>query len=504
MSATAERPWVAGVLATVMLLTSCAATPATQPLTVLIDSDLAALEPLLTEMGDETGLRLRVDYQPTLTASRLLAEPTDYDLAWLSTDRYLRLGLPRGDPPRTATMTTAVAVGLRPGVSERLRVNRDPTWADLADAAAEDRLTFAMADPRRSDSGVAALVGVATAAAGTGSALRMEDITCDRLRGFQHGHRVMADTAARTADGFVRAGSTVDGLVGYESDLAALNASGRLAEPLEIVRPADGAVRSDYPLLLIDLNRQDDYRRMADWLRTESAQRRLVETWRRPVVADVLSPPGLPESTGAELYFPDDAEVVETLVDRYAAARDRPTAHTVFVLDFSGSMRGERIAALRTAFGRLTGAGEPAFSRFHTGEWVTVLRFGATVVREPTVTVAGPGDLERLRAAVATESYAAETAVWSALDHAYDVAAESPADTPVAIVLVTDGRSNAGLSLADYLREPRPAHVPLLVLSTGEADRAALARVAAAAGGRLANVASTELARTLEDLRGCV
>jgi Ca-activated chloride channel family protein len=496
---------VVGLLATVALLTSCTATPTAQPLTVLADSELASLEPLLNDLRAETGLRLQMDYLPTLAASRVLAETDDYDLAWLSTDRYLRLDSPRGAPPRTATMTTSVAVGLRPGVAERLRADRLPTWADLADAAAADTLTFAMADPRTADSGVAALVGVATAAAGTGSALREQDIACDHLRGFEHGHRVMADTVTHTVDRFVRAGSDIDGLVGYESDLAALNASGRLPDPLEVVRPADGAVQSDYPLMLLDLNRQDDYRRMADWLRTESTQRRLAETtWRRPVVTGVPRPPGLPESTGGELYFPDSAAVVETLVDRYTAARDRPPAHTVFVLDFSGSMRGERMAALRTAFGRLTGAGEPSFERFHNGERVTVLRFGATVEREPTVTITGPGDLDRLRASVATESYATETAVWSALDQAYDVAAESSAETPVSIVLVTDGHSNTGLSLAGYLREPRPGNVQLLVLATGEADRKALGQAAAAAGGRLVDAASSELARTLEDLRGCV
>jgi Ca-activated chloride channel family protein len=496
---------VGGLLAAVALLASCTATPPAEPLTVLADPDLAALEPLLTDLRAETGLRLRVDYLPTLAASRVLAEPHDYDLAWLSTDRYLRLDPRHGDPPRVATMTTTVAVGLRPGAAARLRTGPALTWADLADAAAAGTLTFAMADPRRADSGVAALVGVATAAAGTGSALRERDVTCDHLRGFRHGHRVMADTAAETAARFVRAGPEVDGLVGYESDLAALNASGRLPEPLEFVRPADGSVQSDYPLLLLDLNRQGDYRRMADWLRTESTQRRLVEsTWRRPVVPGVPRPPGLPASTGAELYFPGSAAVVETLVDRYAAARDQPAAHTVFVLDFSWSMRGERMAALRTAFRQLTGAGAPSFERFHVGERVTVLRFGATVAREPTVTVTGPDDLDRLRATVATESYAPETAVWSALDQAYDVAEESPPGTPVAIVLVTDGESNTGLPLADYLREPRPATVPLLVLSTGAADRTALTRAVAATTGRLTDATNTELARTLEDLRGCV
>ncbi|GAB3457860.1 substrate-binding domain-containing protein [Actinophytocola sediminis] len=497
MSAAAERRRIGGLLAAAAVLASCTSAPPTEPLTVLADSTIAAIEPLLSDLRAETGLALRVDYLPTLAASRVLTEPNDYDLAWLATDRYLRLDPRRGDPPRTATMTTAVAVGLRPGVADRL--GTDPTWADLADAAAAGTVTFAMADPRVAESAVGALVGVATAATGTGSALREQDITCDHLRGFRHGHRVMAETDLETAARFTRAGSDVDGLVGYESDLAALNASDRLAEPLEIVRPADGAVQSDYPLLLLDLNRQGDYRRLADWVRTESTQRRLVATtWRRPVIAGVPRPPGLPASTGGELYFPDTAAVVRTLVDGYADARAQPAAHTVFVLDFSGSMRGAPMAALRTAFDRLTDW------RSHAGERVTVLRFGAAVAREPTVTITGPGDRDRLRAAVATESYAARTAVWAALDRAYDVVAEFPAGTPATIVLVTDGHSNAGRSLADHLREPRPAAVSLLVLTTGAVDDAALTRAVTATGGRLLAATSTELERTLEDLRGCV
>jgi Ca-activated chloride channel homolog len=489
----------------VLLAGSCTGPAASEPLRVLADADLAVLRPLLEDLRAETGARLVVDYLPTLEAGRVLAERDDYDIAWLSTDRYLRLDPSLDDPPRVATMTTAVAVGLRPGASAGLPTDREPTWADLADAAAAGALRFAMADPRHSDSAVAALVGVATAAAGTGGALREQDITCDHLRGFLRGHRLVADTAARTADRFAASGSDVDALVGYEAELAALNASGRLAEPLRIVRPTDGMIQADYPLLLVNLRRQHDFDTVARWLRTENTQRRLVETtWRRPVVPGVPRPRGLPESAGNALYFPDNAEVVATLVDRYVEARGRPPAHTVFVLDFSGSMRGPRNAALRSAFDRLTGAGEPSFVRFHRGERVTVLRFGSTVLEERTVTVTGAADLARLRAVVATDAFAEGTAVWSALDRAYDLAATAAAGTPVAIVLVTDGHNNAGRALPDYLREERPTSVPLLVLATGEADRAALERVATRTGGRLVDSSTAALPRTLEDLRGCV
>ena len=53
------------------------------------------------------------------------------------------------------------------------------------------------------------------------------------------------------SDSFVRNGAEVDGLVNYESVLRSLNASGRLAEPLTLVYPADGVATADYPLTLL-------------------------------------------------------------------------------------------------------------------------------------------------------------------------------------------------------------------------------------------------------------
>lgn len=65
-------------------------------------------------------------------------------------------------------------------------------------------------------------------------------------------------------------------------------------------------------------------------------------------------------------------------------------------------------------------------------------------------------------------------------------------------------RRVGGLPLAGYPRVPRPATVPLLVLSTGEADREVLPQAAAASGARPVDATNSALARTLEDLRGCV
>jgi Ca-activated chloride channel homolog len=180
----------------------------------------------------------------------------------------------------------------------------------------------------------------------------------------------------------------------------------------------------------------------------------------------------------------------------------------IFLLDFSGSMRGDRIEALRVAFARLTGAGEASFRRFHAGERITVARFGGDVLAEREFTPGDPAELAALRDFVGVDSFDARTAVWSAAEHAYGIAARilaaDPA-VPVSIVLMTDGISNTGLAADQFLARQstpgRPA-VPIFTIRVGEADAAELATVAAATGGRSVD-AGTDLRTAFEELRGC-
>src|SRR5262249_56702803 len=125
-----------------------------------------------------------------------------HDLAWLATDKYFQLKLRASKftgaaPLSTAIMASPVVVGVKPAVARALRdasPDHQISWADLADAAGAGTLRFGMADPRQSGSALAALVGVATAAAGTGRALRPGDGTVRPLRGVFVGHTRPART----------------------------------------------------------------------------------------------------------------------------------------------------------------------------------------------------------------------------------------------------------------------------------------------------------------------
>ncbi|MGW4756319.1 substrate-binding domain-containing protein [Streptomyces chartreusis] len=502
-------------------LTSCGGGDEDVTLRVLASPELADLEPLLGDLKDDTGVELDMDYRATADLSG--ARGSSYDLAWPASDRSFLLRLQdKGEraarPESTPIMRSPVVVGLTPRTADTLTARAPDgrlSWADIADAAADGTVRFGMADPRSSDTGRAALVGVATAAAGTGSALREQDVSCDRLRGFRSGQTLTGASSRELIAAYPGHQGEANALIAHESELLSLNASKKLQEPLRIVHPDDGMVLSDFPLLLLDTDERGAYRKVVDWLLRDDVQRELMRrTWRRPVNQDVTPAEPLREAVGNALSYPDRLSIVERLVADYGDPASATTDQVVFLLDFSGSMRGERIAGLRAAFAGLSGADPTStgkFARFYRGEHLTVVRFGGRVLQERTVTVRGDGDLRALGKVVAAGSFDESTAVWSALDRGYRIATEAVREAPerpVAIVLMTDGESNAGISYAEFLRRyerlgAEAREVPTFPVHFGEADAAALDKAARATGGRMVDADESSLSDAFKEIRGC-
>ncbi|MEU0923966.1 vWA domain-containing protein [Streptomyces malaysiensis] len=495
----------------------------TTTLRVLASSELRDMEPLLDDLRRDTGVELDMEYKATVDAGDGLT-PGNYrhDLAWLSSDRYFQLRLKESKstakPLATTTMLSPVVVGVKPDTAKALRTRAkggQVSWADIADAAAAGSVRFGMADPKHTNSGLSALVGVATAAAGTGSALRAEDVSCDRLRGFRTGQKLTADSSADLRERYIAHQDRLDALITYESELLSLNAGGKLHQKLEIIYPKDGMVLSDYPLLLLDPAKRDAYDKVVDWLKSPSTQKKIMErTLRRPIGAEVRRDPRLRADIGNALYFPDQRAVVDQLVEDYGDPRLPTAHHVIFLLDFSTSMRGPRVASLRAAFAGLSGADTSAtgkFVRFYQGERISVMRFGGSVLGERDITVGGRKELDSVRSFVATDDFDDSTAIWSALDHAYrkasDIARDHPGQ-PISIVLMTDGENTSGITRQEFerryaARAEAVRGVPTFPLRFGEADTAELTRAARTTGGRMVDAGARSLPDAFKEIRGC-
>jgi Ca-activated chloride channel family protein len=171
-------------------------------LRVLAGSELKDVEPLLGDLHAATGVTLKLDYTGTLEGAERLANGQRYDLAWFSSARYLTLLTGNGGPGRPVAseriMLSPVVLGVKQPVATRLgwTGSRPVTWSDIAAAAKAGKLRYGMTNPAASNSGFSALVGVASAFAGTGQALRTRDINAAKLTDLFSGQALTAGSSA--------------------------------------------------------------------------------------------------------------------------------------------------------------------------------------------------------------------------------------------------------------------------------------------------------------------
>ncbi|TQS42652.1 substrate-binding domain-containing protein [Cryptosporangium phraense] len=501
-------------------------------LRVLAGSELEDLKPILDDLRTETGVTVQLDYAGTLDGAQAVADGSagkKYDAVWFSSNRYLGL-LPEARThlrTQEKIMTSPVVLGVKRSVAQRLGwSSKAPSWAQIAEAAAARKFSFGMTDPSASNTGFSALVGVAAALSGAGDALTTADVTKvgPRLKTMFAGQTLTAGSSGWLADAYVKRatgkspGAPVDGLINYESVLLSLNATAKLPEPLTLIYPSDGVVTADYPLTLLDSaspSARDAFTRVVTDLRSAERQKAILDaTRRRPIEPTVPLPEPLKSAQLIELPFPARRDAVDALLSAYQNEIRRPS-RTVYVLDTSGSMKGERINGLRAALTGLTGADTTLtgrFARFRAREEVTLLAFSSSVKAPVTVTVpAGDPDaaLARIRSAVSALKADGGTAVYGALDRAYDLLRTSPTtDGPVtSIVLMTDGENTSGPKLDDFRTSfaGYPAAqrtIPVYPVLFGESRESEMNQIATLTGGRTFDAHTDSLTTVFKEIRG--
>jgi Ca-activated chloride channel family protein len=502
----------AALLTVALLATACTAqgdkepdSPGPGTLRVLASSELADMTPVLDRVEQDTGIKVEATYRGTLDAVDLLAKGgTDgkFDALWLSSNDYLRLRpeAARKVVSETPVMSSPVAIGVRPDTVRELGWKPEKvTWSQVEQAVRDGKLTYGMTDPARSNSGFATLVSVASALSGAQSALTDADVdkARDRLKEFFRGQRLTSGSSGWLAAAYERRGD-VDAMLNYESVLEGI-------PDLTVIRPSDGVVTADYPLSSLaatDAGTRENVRRLAEALRGPDLQKEITDlTHRRPVVASV--PPGAGLDTGRrrELPFPGSRSVADGLLDAYQNELRRPS-RTVYVLDTSGSMRGDRLTRLKSALTGLTGD-------FREREEVTLMPFGSDVksVRTHVVDPADPASgLAAIRKDTAALTAEGDTAIYTSLQEAYGHLGAAR-DTFTSIVLMTDGENTAGAEAEQFdafyagLDRDRRG-TPVFPILFGDSDRSELEHIAELTGGRLFHARQGSLDGAFEEIRG--
>jgi Ca-activated chloride channel family protein len=488
---------------------------------VLAGSELKDLEPMLPDLLSATGINLKFDYIGTLDGAQAISTGDTHPMAWFSSNRYLSL-LPNASKKILAQqriMLSPVVLGVKRSTAQRFGWVSNPnvTWKDVAGKASAGQFNFAMTDPSASNSGFSALVGVASAFAGTGNALTAKDINTDALKSLFSGQRLTAGSSGFLADAFVKDQASLDGIINYESVLLGLNSGSKLQEPLDLIYPKEGIVTADYPLMLLDAAHRSDYDKLVAYFRKTDVQTRIMtQTHRRPSIPEVAPDSQFPTQVLLEVPFPASLDVVNQLIEIYLNQVRLPS-HTYFVLDISGSMTGDRLNGVKRTFANLTGADQTItgqFARFRAREDITIITFNGSVqdTRDFTVTDPTPGsaDLKQVLDYVNGLQASDGTAIYDALIHAFTLAAAAKDGDPnrfYSVVLMTDGENNAGASASQFQSWYHSASaqvqsVKCFAVIFGEASPKELNDVATLTGGRTFDARNASLPVVFKEIRG--
>lgn len=499
--------------------------PDANAFTILAGSELKDLEPLLPAIEQATGLRLRLQYTGTLDAVERIQGGEAVDAAWLASNRYALLtpGVKEKVLASERIMLTPVVLGIKRSKAQSLgwadaagNANPAITWKDIALAAEKGRFTFGMTSPSASNTGFSGLIGLAAALADKGDALEVKDINARQLTAFFKAQTLTAGSSGWLAEAYVKEQGRIDGMVNYASTMLALNASGKLTEPLALVYPKEGIITADYPLMLLNGSKRADYDKLLAYLRSPEFQTPMAQqTLRKPVATGVAFDTNLYPADLIELPFPAKLAVIDAVLQSFDDEIRRP-ADSSFVLDISGSMGGERMAQMKTALLGLTGLDTSLsgrFARLRARETISLTAFD-DAVRPAAIFALEKGQRDaaeqRIRSYIGALHEQGGTAIFSAVRDAYIQSAARRAQMPdryYSVVVLTDGENNHGLNAQEfenwYFALPEAdKRIRIFAIQFGEAKADQLEVLARLSGGRVFNATKTPLNQVFKEIRG--
>jgi Ca-activated chloride channel family protein len=415
-----------------------------------------------------------------------------------------------------------VVFGIRTSLAQQLGfVGRDVTVKEILDAIRVGKLKFMMTSATQSNSGASAYLGFLYALSGNPEVLTSTNLNDaglkDQIRDLLGGINRSSGSSGWLKDLFLQGG--YDAMVNYEALIIEANQTltSRGEEPLYLVYPVDGLVIADSPLGYIgkgDSKKEQFFLKLQEYLLSPEVQKTILDLGRRTGLGGVV--------TGANQAVFDPAwgididrilspitlpspEVITEALTLYQTAFRKPS-FTVYCLDFSGSMAGEGESQLKQAMALLLDPDEAGRYLLQPGpDDVTVfIAFDDTIIDKARVVGNDPAELRALLQRVQALSPDGSTDIYGpVIEGSNEIAAGQPDEYITAIVLMTDGQSNAGKAYSDLQAawSQSGLEVPVFPIQFGEASVEQLDPIAALTRGKVFD-GRTDLIQTFRDVKG--
>lgn len=523
-------------IATGVLLFACRSEPpASAPsprgrLDILSGSENESLKPVLDRFARESGVELHIDYRGSLDIMLALEDDSGgFDAVWPASSIWIDMG-DRSKRAKNAEsiMRSPVVFGIKKSVAQRLGwIGKDVTVGDILAAAGSGKIRYMMTSATQSNSGASAYLGYLASFAGNPEVLRSEQLhdpaVSEKLRRLLGTVNRTAGSSGWLKDLFLDKYDQYDGMVNYESLIIESNRAlvRQHRDPLYAVYPVDGLAVADHPLAYIDRGdaaKQELFGKLQRYLLNPAVQREIFASGRRVgpagIDAGAADPATFNPDWGIDLHrilspvrYPAQ-DVIREALTLYQTTFRKPSI-TVYCLDYSGSMRAAGEDDLKGAMRILLD--QATASRFllqtSARDVTAVIPFNSRPMDRWTVQGNAEHDLSELLGKITALQADGGTDIFTPVLEARRIIQSRPdlEGYAPAIILMTDGKSESGMSLEGFRQawraESRGADIPVYSITFGQADQKQLDALAALSSGRVFDGRS-DLVRAFRQAKG--
>lgn len=481
-----------------------------QSLSIVSGSENKSLEALLKQLGNKHRVDVHVTYLGSVDIARELqkGKAGSYDAVWPASSLWIALGDTQHVVKHSQSiMRSPVVFAVKKPVAQRLGwIGKAVTVRDILAAAEAGSLRFAMTSATQSNSGASAYLGYLHAFANNPGVLtrsHLQDASVqEQITRFLGRVDRQTGSSGWLMELFLERYEQFDAMVNYEVLVVEANqrliAQGRA--PLYAIYPVDGLTIADSPLAYVN---RGDKAKEAAFLKLQAAllgkkgQKQILQSGRR--VGQVGMELG---AVDRRIFNPDwgidvrrmlspitlpSGEVIREALMMFQTAFRKPSL-TIYVLDFSGSMKGDGEQQVKMAMRTLLNpevAGQYLLQP-SPRDISSVIFFNSNPSQPHTVQGNDPKTLRELLRQVEQMQPGGGTNMYAAAVAAYNVLRsfeEQIADYHPAVIVMSDGKSKGHLGQVEKMAFSQD--VPVYTVLFGDADPDQMQKLASLTSGRM-------------------
>lgn len=488
--------------------------------TILSSYENKSMEDEIKKVAKEKKINVNFVYKGDLDiVSELNYSKEDYDAVWISNSMWFyMLDNPYLPTDSKSVSISPVVIGIKKSKAESLNLSNDNfTNEILLDLIKNKKISYVMNSVTSTNTGATAYFGLLNSLAGNPEVLTKEIIDDESLQNnlkdiFSGVSRVSGDEEYLSTM-FINS-DTYEAIIADESTLININKElNRLGkEELILFYPKDGVPICDSAFAYINngYDKEEKFLELQSYLLSEEGQKSLEKSGKRTWYGGVsnnadksiFNPKwGIDTTKYLNVTKFPSKDVMSYALNVYIEMLRKPN-HSVFVLDYSGSMYGDGIEELKSAMEYILNYESASKDKlqFTEKDKITIIPFSSYVI--DIFSTNNGKDTKDLLEKINSIDPGGNTALYDGIEEALKILSKEDESYTTTVIAMTDGAVNVGsfYDLKSYYKKLN-LNIPVYGITFGNAVEYELENIADLTNAKVFN-GKEGLLKAFKEVRG--